>query len=30
VEAMYELGIDGVFTDFPDTGVIAREFFWNS
>jgi glycerophosphoryl diester phosphodiesterase len=30
LRSMYELGIDGVFTDFPDTGVIAREFFWNS
>jgi glycerophosphoryl diester phosphodiesterase len=26
----YELGIDGVFSDFPDTAVIARDFFWNS
>jgi glycerophosphoryl diester phosphodiesterase len=25
----FELGVDGVFTDFPDSGVIAREFFRN-
>ena len=24
----YELGIDGVFSDFPDTAVTARELFW--
>lgn len=23
----FELGIDGVFSDFPDTGVVARELF---
>jgi glycerophosphoryl diester phosphodiesterase len=24
----YELGIDGVFSDFPDTAFTARELFW--
>ena len=24
----YELGIDGVFSDFPETAVAAREIFW--
>jgi len=24
----YELGIDGVFSDFPDHAVTARELFW--
>jgi glycerophosphoryl diester phosphodiesterase len=23
----YELGVDGVFSDFPDTAVTARELF---
>jgi glycerophosphoryl diester phosphodiesterase len=26
----YELGIDGVFSDFPDTAFTARELFWLS
>jgi glycerophosphoryl diester phosphodiesterase len=29
-KAIYEAGIDGVFSDFPDTAVIARDYFWNS
>ena len=24
----YELGVDGVFSDFPDTAFAARELFW--
>jgi glycerophosphoryl diester phosphodiesterase len=24
----YELGVDGVFSDFPDTAFTARELFW--
>jgi glycerophosphoryl diester phosphodiesterase len=28
--AVYELGIDRVFSDFPDTAVVARAYFWNS
>ena len=24
----YELGIDGVFSDFPDHAFTARELFW--
>ena len=24
----YELGIDGVFSDFPDDAFVARELFW--
>jgi glycerophosphoryl diester phosphodiesterase len=30
MRSFFELGVDGVFTDFPDSGVIARELFWNS
>ena len=24
----YELGVDGVFSDFPNTAFAARELFW--
>jgi glycerophosphoryl diester phosphodiesterase len=30
MRSFFELGVDGVFTDFPDSGVIARELFWNA
>jgi glycerophosphoryl diester phosphodiesterase len=26
--AFYEAGVDGVFSDFPETAVAARELFW--
>ncbi len=28
-KAYFATGIDGVFTDNADTGVLAREDFWN-
>ncbi|HYN51333.1 MAG TPA: glycerophosphodiester phosphodiesterase family protein, partial [Thermoleophilaceae bacterium] len=24
----YEIGVDGMFSDFPDTAFTARELFW--
>ncbi len=24
----YELGVDGLFSDFPDTAFASRELFW--
>ena len=30
MRSFFKLGVDGVFTDFPDSGVIARELFWNA
>ena len=28
--AFFELGVDGVFSDFPDDAVAARQLFWDS
>ncbi len=30
MRSFFQLGVDGLFTDFPDSGVIARELFWNA